>query len=221
MKWGRLRRPSAAPLARVSSPSYFILHTSYSLMIAEEQDLRDLQAELAAAEARPWQPGLVAQAFRSEAPEAPFVLTMQAWIDLSAAESPFLLGVLPEGDGELMGHFHRALAAFGCEAEALEACDGEDWALIGRKMIRAVAQGFSTQVKLAPPSERAARLDAPQDGMGEWLPILACLVGQMGLRPADALALPVAQAFALIAAHRCNTGWRVAGATYREEDCRG
>lgn len=182
----------------------------------DEQELRELQAELVAAEGSPWQPRCVARAFRRRAAEAPFVLTMQGWIDLDAAESPVLLGVLPEGDGRLLERFEEALAAFGFEGTTPEACEPEELVLLGRKMVRAVWEGFSTQCELARPD--GARPAGVDHGMGRWLPILACLIGQLGLTMREALDLPVAQAFALIAAHRCNEGWQVAGETYAMRD---
>lgn len=182
----------------------------------DEQDLRELQGELLGAERSPWQPRIVARAFRSALAEDPFVFTMQAWIDLSAAESPFLLGRLPEGDERLLERFVEAFEIFGFKGTTPEDCNGEELVLIGRTIVRAIDDGFSTEVALAGPD--GARAAGSSNGMGRWLPILACLVSQIGLTPAAALALPVAQAFALIAAHRCNEGWSVAGETYAMRD---
>ena len=179
----------------------------------DEQDLREMQAELVAAATSPWEPSCVAMAFRTA--DSPFVLTMQAWIDLEAAQSPFLLGKLPEAE-EALAHFELAFEVFGHMESTPEACTPEELILIGRKMQRAIARGFSTRVKLAPPE--GSKLAGVDNGMGEWLPLLACLKSQLGFSLAEALALRVDQAFALIAAHRINEGWQVAGETYAQRE---
>ena len=165
----------------------------------DEQDLREMQAELVAAATSPWEPSCVAMAFRTA--DSPFVLTMQAWIDLEAAQSPFLLGKLPEAE-EALAHFELAFEVFGHMESTPEACTPEELILIGRKMQRAISRGFSTRVKLAPPEGSK----------------LAGLKSQLGFSLAEALALRVDQAFALIAAHRINEGWQVAGETYAQRE---
>lgn len=182
------------------------------------QDLHELQAELAATERAPWEPRCVARAFRGAAD--PFIFTMQAWIDLEAAESPILRGRLPEIDDTsdapldaLLRDYRAAFAAFGHHATTPENCTPEELLSLGRQMIRAVAQGFEMQVKLARPDGTTGSRQS-DDGMGAWLPIFACLVGQLGLAPGEARALPVAQAFAFLAAHRVNTGWHVIAEPY-------
>jgi hypothetical protein len=181
----------------------------------DEQDLRELQAELVSAEQSPWQPRCVARAFRSAAPEEPFVFTMQTWIELDAVQSPFLHGRLPEAEDELWAKFEEAFAAFGFDGTTPEKCSGEDLVLIGRKIIRAITHGFSTKLELVP-LERSRQ--SPENGLGGWLPVMACLKAQLGFLWAEAKALPVAQAYALIAAHRCNEGREVAGETYALRD---
>lgn len=177
----------------------------------DEKDLRELQAEIGAADRSVWQPEVVAGAFRDRAPGTPFVFRMQTWINLDAVRSPFLLGRLPEAETALED-FDAAFAAFGWWEAAARGCDADDLILLGRRMLDAVVHGFSTQIALrAPEGSQSAGAD---HGMGQWLPILACLTGQMGWRLADALDAPVAQVLALIAAHRCNTGWSVAGEPY-------
>jgi hypothetical protein len=181
----------------------------------DEQELRELQAELVAAERSPWQPQCVARAFRSAAAGEPFVLTMQAWIDLDAARSPFLLGRLPEAE-EAFFRFEQAFAIFGHRGTTPEDCDGDELVLLGRKMIDAILEAFSMRVRLEPPEGFSPK--AVNNGMGEWLPIMTCLVSQLGFTLAAARMLSVAEAFALIAAHRCNQGWSVASESYAQRD---
>lgn len=182
----------------------------------DEQDLRDLQSELGAAKSSPWQPRCVARAFGSGTTAGEFVLTMQAWIDLDAVESPFLLGVLPEDSERALEDFALALQAFGYGAATPENCDGEELVALGERMVRAIVEAMGMELQLAPPE--GCTLDRTDNGMGKWLPIMACLVSQMGLSLTEARALAVGQAFALIAGHRVNEGWSVAGENYALQD---
>ena len=180
----------------------------------DEADLREMQGELAAAERSLWQPRAVARAFRSS--EEAFVFTMQAWIDLDAAQSPFLVGRLPEAE-EALAQFAVAFAAFGHVATTPEACEPEELVLLGNKMLLEIGRGFAMRLHLAPP-EGCKLAGGSDNGLGEWLPILACLKSQIGFSLAEALSLTVGQAFAIIAAHRCNEGWGIAGETYAQRD---
>ena len=179
----------------------------------DEQDLREMQAELADAARSPWEPRCVAREFRTN--DDPFVFTMQAWIDLDAAASPFLQLILPE-EQNYLAQFEVAFAVFGHVATTPEACDPDELVLLGNKIIDVIARGFSMRVKLAPPEGYKAARAA--DGLGDWLPIAACLKSQLGFTLAETLALPVGQAFGLIAGHRCNEGWSVVGETYAQRD---
>lgn len=181
---------------------------------SDEQDLREMQAELVAADRSPWQPRCVARAFRSQ--EAAFVFTVQAWIDLDAAASPFLLGQLPEAEVAL-AQFEVAFAAFGHVATTPEACEPEELILLGRKMLVEIGRGFAMRLQLAPP-EGCKLAGGSDNGLGDWLPIVACLKSQLGFSLAEAISLTVGQAFALVAAHRANEGWGVAGETYAQRD---
>ena len=180
----------------------------------DEQDLREMQAELVAATRSPWQPRCVARAFRTS--EAAFVFTVQAWIDLDSCASPFLLGQLPEAEVAL-AQFEVAFEAFGHQGTTPEACEPEELILLGQKMLLEIGRGFAMRLQLAPP-EGCKLAGGSDNGLGEWLPILACLKSQIGFSLAEALSLTVGQAFALIAAHRCNEGWGVAGETYAQRD---
>ena len=179
----------------------------------DEQDLKELQAELVQADQSPWEPRCVAAAFCTT--DARFVLTMQGWIDLEAAESPFLLGNLPPAEVAL-DHFRLAFAAFGHVRTTPEDCDPEELVAIGRMMLRAISAGFSMRAEIDPPE--GCKKAAGDNGLGEWLPIVACLKSQLGFSLSEALALPVAQAFALVAGHRCNEGWSVSRETYAHRD---
>ncbi|MEI6493390.1 MAG: hypothetical protein WCO94_12635 [Verrucomicrobiota bacterium] len=180
----------------------------------DEQDLREMQAKLVSAEQSPWQPRCVARAFRSS--DEAFVFTMQTWIDLDAAASPFLLGQLPEAE-QALAQFEVAFAAFGHVATTPEACEPEELILLGRKMLVEIGRGFAMRLQLAPP-EGCKLAGGDDNGLGNWLPILACLKSQLGFSLAEALSLTVGQAFALVAAHRCNEGWSIAGETYQQRD---
>jgi len=180
----------------------------------DEQDLRAMQAELVSAERSPWQPRCVARAFRSS--EDPFVFTVQTWIDLDAAKSPFLLGKLPEAE-EAMVQFEVAFAAFGHRATTPEACDPEELILLGRKMLVEIERGFAMRLQLAPP-EGCKLTEGSGNGLGGWLPIVACLKSQLGFSLAETLSLTVGQAFALVASHRVNEGWSVSDETYAHRD---
>jgi len=176
---------------------------------AEERGLCELSAELAGAEKSPWQPRCVCRAF-AYAP-GKLVLTMQSWINLEAIRSPLLVGKRPEGD-TLQAQLSAAVDAFGIGP--LEVTVEEAAELIDT-MLDAVYAAFETQIKL-----RAPGASGPQQpgGCGDWLPVFSCLVAQIGMSRRDALATPVAQAFALIASHRINQGWHVVDATYAQRD---
>ena len=178
-------------------------------------ETREFQQELLAAERSEWQPRCVSRAFASSRDEDPFAFTMQAWIDLEAVQSPFLLGQFPNDESYLY-QFADAFQAFGYKESTPDQCTEEQLVLLGHKMIRAIAQGFSMHLKLAAPEGfRAKRAD---DGMGSWLPVMACLKSQLNFSLAEARSLLVEQAFALMAGHRCNEGWRVDGETYAQRD---
>ena len=183
----------------------------------DEKDLRELQAEIGAAEKSPWEPHCVAAAFCSEASGAAFVLTMQAWIDLEAERSPFLRGILPGAEDEsewdgVMCEYDAAFRAFGHRGTTPEKLEPDELLSLGMAILRVLKEAFAMRVALAPPEGGLAQ--AADSGMGNWLAIMACLVGQMGFGRVDALNTPVAQAFALIAAHRVNFGWRVVDEPY-------
>jgi hypothetical protein len=175
----------------------------------DEQELRELQADLLAAERSPWQPRCVSRAFRSE--PAAFVFTLQTWIDLDALRSPFLLSQLPDPEDDVIARFREALAAFGHTITSPEKCEGDELALLGHKMLRTIREAFAMRVNLMPPNGASVQ-DNP--GTGEWLTILRFLKAQMGFGLPEALALPVAQAFALIVSQRTFEGWTVADETY-------
>lgn len=181
---------------------------------AEAAQLREWGEELAGAHASLWQPSCIARAFARQTQGA-FVFRMQTWIDLEAARSPFLLGQLPEAE-EAVVRFSEAFAAFGYDGTTPEACDPEGLILLGERMMEAISEGFGMRLRLSPPEGPCAEVAG--DGMGSWLPVLACLVSQIGLTMAEARALPVGEAFALIAGHRINQGWTVKGETYADRD---
>lgn len=168
----------------------------------EEQNLRAFQQEIAEAEQSPWQPACIAAAF---ARTNGLRFTMQGWIDLELARSPLLEGRLPE----TVGDFNAALRAFDLGEQELTL---EETTEVGLAALDAIADGFAMRLGMECPGPREST--RPPGWFGSWLPLLACLVGQIGMSREEALACPVGQAFALLAAHRYNHGWDVAGEPY-------
>lgn len=170
-----------------------------------------LPRDLAGAEQDPWQPRCIARAFATPR-EAVAVFTMQTWIDLDAARSPLLEGVLPQtGDG-----LDAAIDAFRCGPVDLTP---EEAVGLGLMMLDAIHAAFAMRLEVTPPGgDGDARSRGLAGGFGDWLPIYAALVAQLGLSIADANALPVGKALALLASHRRNCGWMPAGATYAQRD---
>jgi len=178
-------------------------------------ELREMQAQLGGVSASPWQPRCVARAFCSPDVDHPFVFTMQAWIDLDAAQSPFLLGELPSPDlGEegVIEAFNAAFAAFGLEAPKLRECGVDQFIHIGNCIIRAINRGFAMRLRMHPP--KGFESAGGDDGFGDWLPVMACLKAQLYFAWEEAMALPVDRAFGLINAHRRNEGWSPAETPY-------
>ena len=181
----------------------------------EEQGLRELQAELVGLSKSPWQPRCVAGAFHSGRADDPFIFTMQAWIDLDHAQSPFLELKIPEPEAMLPA-LANAFRAFGQGQASTADLTPVDAMILGDKIIDSIAQGFSMIIPMQYPNHTNAA--AENDGFGGWLPILAALKSQLGFALAEALLLPVGQAYGLIAAHRRNEGWKPSGETYSTRD---
>jgi len=176
----------------------------------EEQKLRALGAELAGVEQSPWEPRCVCAAF-ARVPD-PLVLTMQGWIDLEAVKSP-LLEYKPIDADDADGQLSAAVNAFNLGPLITEPKERD---VLVEAMLDAVTRAFATGVKMRTPGKSDGPM-AP-GGFGRWLPILSCLVAQLGMSRLDALTTPVAQTFALIAGHRHNQGWGVQDASYAQRD---
>ena len=176
----------------------------------EEKNLRSLAADLAGAEQSAWQPRCIARAFATP-PEGAPVFTLQTWIDLDASSSPLLEGRLPETEEDL----HTAIDAFRCGPIDLSA--GEAVGL-GLMMREAIDKAFSLSLPMTPPNDNGGGTLSLSAGFGDWLPIYALLVAQLGLSRADARATPVGEAFALLSAVTRNRGWTPAAATYAQRD---
>lgn len=172
----------------------------------ESARLAQLGSHLAGVDAGPWQPRCVARAFASRTGP---VFTMQAWIDLDAARSPILQGLMPSNDDEI----RAALVAFGWRGDDPLASTPDAMTAACAEMAQAVHEAFA----LALPMDREGSQSLPADGFGDWLPLLARLVETFGSLE-RALACPVDQAFALRAAHLHNEGWRCAGEPYSARD---
>ncbi len=182
---------------------------------AELEELRALSGQIAGAESSPWQPRCVAKCFGSAfgvPASAGFRVrfTMQRWIDLEDLRSVLLTGGLPETIEELEAacDIFELLIGELTPQEALDVATG---------LRRAIEEAFAMAVKVSDP-DAAPDLTRDENGFGDWLSLYACLVGQLGVAPSEAKAMDVGEAFALIAAHRGNRGWRVAGMTYKQRD---
>jgi hypothetical protein len=130
---------------------------------------------------------------------------MQTWIDLEFSRSPLLEGLIPE----TVDQFNAALAAFDLGALELTL---EETTELGLAMLDEINAAFAMRLGMEPP-DRDESTHSPS-GFGSWLPLLAFLVGQLMMSRKDALDCPVGQAFALLAAHRHNQGWHIAGEPY-------
>lgn len=184
----------------------------------EQKELRELGEELAAQEDSPWQPPCIARAFagantRREKTEERLclVLTMQGWIDLDAIRSPFLLEQIPSTADEAIDAW--TVLNPGREVPAPE--------VLVETILGSIRDAFSTVMKMRQSGSFGCSFDSSDSlGFGSWLPLFACLVTQCGLSPAEALAMPVAQTFALIAAMRSNEGWMPQGESYAQRGTR-
>lgn len=183
-------------------------------MDATIEELKAESAELAKAAASRWEPLCVARQFaRSEEPE--FCFTMQGWVDLEAVRSPLLEGLLPQED--VAEHLAAALAAFGLPRVAAGNMEPAAAVEMLQAMRDEIIAGFAMAVKMSPiPGTPAPR--KALHGMGQWLPVYACLVTQCRLSPDEALNLRVGRAFALISGMRINEGRDPEGASYAERD---
>lgn len=186
-------------------------------MDTDLQDLMELQAELAALERSVYQPSCVSRVFATAAEEAPFVFRMQTWIDLDAIRSPVLELRLPHEDEGVLPALAGALAAFGHHEATVEELEPEQVIMLFGDMIAAVQQGFSMRLTVEPPRRAESRADG---GFGSWLPLYTCLLGQLYIPRAEVRQMPVAEAFAILAAHRWCHGWSVQGETYKNRDVR-
>lgn len=168
----------------------------------EQADLQRFSTEIAGAMNSPWEPLCLTRAFASPG-EGDAVFTMQAWIDLERLRSPLLHGALPATVDE----FAASAAVFGCEVAALDAQELFD---LGNALRGAIAEGFGMNLPMTPPRGG----EAAAEGFGDFLPLLEALIGECGLSRTEALASPVGQGFALLAARRRREGWSVAGPVY-------
>ncbi len=174
----------------------------------EKSELQELGEDLAAALQSPWEPGTISRAWATPE-DGTIALTMQGWIDLDARRSPLLLDQFPDSIEEI----ETAAAVFGLSIENLNPADA---AHLANAMRRAVRDAFAAALPMAQPD--AAMVESETDGFGRFMPILAALITQCGLRPADALELRVDQACTLLATHRRNQDWEATGTPYALRD---
>lgn len=163
-----------------------------------DDDLAAFSEELAGQASSPWQPACVAQAWSQAGRRVGF--TMQAWIELERLRSPILLGELPD---ELTA-LEAAANVFGLSVDGMQPADA---IALGQALISAVQLAWSMRLKMQP-ANPAAHAD---QGFGDWLPLLACLVSQAGLSLHEARSMEVAQAFSFLAAMRHNESWNLVG----------
>ena len=176
---------------------------------SDEEDLRSLGRDLAAAQQSPWEPACIAHAFATPRPFA-VCFTMQTWIDLAVFHSPLLLGK----GCESLAEYEAAAGVFGLSLDGLEAAAVADVVTAVR---REIEEAFAMGLPMRHPGASGLSTHT-DDGFGAWLPVWAFLVVQCHLSIAEARALPVGQAYALMAAARRNQGWEVAGPTYAWRD---
>jgi hypothetical protein len=177
----------------------------------KKTNLRLFDPDLAGEELGTWQPRCIARAFATPAEGVP-VFMMQTWIDLDAASSPLLELQLPKTEKDL----EAAVNAFRCGPIDLSPSEAVG---LGLMMIKAIKEAFSMCLAMTPPAgEGVGGPLGHAAGFGDWLPIYAALIGQLGLSCAEASALRVGPAYALLAANKRNRGWMPAGATYAQRD---
>lgn len=169
----------------------------------ELEQLRVLSRKVAGVERSAFEPACVSRAFGTPRP-GEVALTMQGWFDLSRSRSPLLEREAPLTKEDI----DAAFAAFELEwvdlteQELSDAVDG---------MLLACEDAWSAGLEMTPPKDSG---EAGNDGFGDALVTLACLIGQLHVPYGQALRMPVRQAFMLIAAHRRNQGWVVTGTPY-------
>ena len=188
----------------------------------DRADLDAMSRDIAGAYASAWEPACVTHAFRT--PTSKIVFTMQVWIDLDAIRSPLLEMEIPAD----LDDVDRAIAAFGLQLAGRvgilpadagvspAALTGEEAFIIAESMRNAVRDGFSMALKMRAPEGMQAILAC--QGFGNWIPVIAALVIDAHCRLAEAKAMPVGQAFALLAAIKGNRGWTVEGTPYALRD---
>jgi hypothetical protein len=182
---------------------------------AEVERLRNVSRGIAGAMREPWEPKAISHAFarRDHMPEARPRLTMQGWIDLDAAESPFLVGENPQFVDLVF-----ALETLGWKAELAEARGDEVTAVraaeITEQIWMTMQESRSTVVAMSAPEQRSGLSDG-DDGFGEWGPVMACLLNELHFDYITALGLDRSKAMALMACLRCNQGWKTRGDNYR------
>lgn len=175
----------------------------------EEKELREFSADLAATENSPWEPRCLMRAFATPSPDA-IILTMQGWADLELIQSPILQSELPSNFEQLEG----AAKAFGLSVDKISPDEGVG---IASALCFAVSEGFALALPMRPPKE-CTTTPSGKDGFGAWLPLLTFLIKECGLSYADASAMDVRRAFALMAAAQRSEGWECAGDTYLHRD---
>jgi len=188
---------------------------------AEADRLRAVSARIAGAQFEStWQPMVISHAFarRDHMPEARPRVTMQGWIDLDAARSPFLVGGRPGLDDLVI-----AVRALGWTRELAELIDIEgkgpmatpERAIeIAGWVSMAIEEGRSTEIGMAPPEKMVSAWNG-DEGFGEWGPIMACLLHELHIGFAEGLQMDRSRAVALVACLRANQGWKPKGDNYR------
>ena len=174
----------------------------------EEQELRALSEEIANVSSSRWEPRCIARTFASRL-EGHVVFTMQAWIDLEAIRSP----ILTDDDFTDPEQITHAGAAF--DLIINEKVPAHEAVLLIESMREAISAAFSMSLPMRHPDMKA---EAPSDGFGGWLPLMAFLEAECGKSRAEARSYPVGEALALMATTRRNQGWREAGQPYAQRE---
>lgn len=199
-------------------------------MTDAEKELEAMSAALAAAASSPWSPDCVAEAFLGSSlvigPWSLGPFTLGGWLRLERDRSPFVTGIWPDDSAEVrVAALAGALgvlvedSGFGKRDSSgiMEILSPEE-ALQAESMVyQRINEAFRTALPMHNPDASKPK-DLGDDGMGWWLKVFTKLVGELHLRPAEALALPMAQAFALVAAQSALDGCVPKGMNWRERE---
>ncbi len=187
--------------------------SSSLIVITEEEERNVISQALAASENDPWTPTCVVAAFLEEPGQVAGLdlqpLTMQGWLRLEKARSPFVSGSLPQdGEGRLQAicfalsvltsaPVHPEYLMSRLTAEEVVAAE-----LTISSRINAV---FETSLPVRWPQNDNVP-ESRDHGLGWWIRVFTRLVSDLHIQPKAALETAVSQAFAMLAARNLMDG---------------